>query len=56
MASQSGISYKPITLDTGALFQGLDSSISAFGDKVKKGGVGKMKSGAFKMKGYGSKK
>jgi len=56
MASQSGVSYKPITLDTGALFQNLDSSISAFGDKVKKGGVGKMKSGAFKMKGYGSKK
>lgn len=49
MASQSGVSYKPITLDTGALFQNLDSSISALGDKVKK-------SGAFKMKGYGSKK
>ena len=56
MASQNGVSYKPITLDSGALFQGLDSSISAFGNKVKKGGVGKMKSGAFKMKGYGSKR
>ena len=56
MASQNGVSYKPITLDNAALFQGLDSSISAFGDKVKKGGVGKMKSGAFKMKGYGSKR
>ena len=50
MASQSGISYKPITLDTGALFQGLDSSIKGFGNKVKKGTM------AFKMKGYGSKK
>ena len=56
MASQNGVSYKPITLNTGALFEGLDSSISDFGNKVKKGGVGKMKSGAFKMKGYGSKK
>ena len=56
MASQNGVSYKPITLDNAALFQGLDSSISDFGNKVKKGGVGKMKSGAFKMKGYGSKK
>ena len=50
MASQNGVSYKPITLDNGALFQGLDSSISAFGNKVKKGTM------AFKMKGYGSKK
>ena len=50
MASQNGVSYKPITLDNGALFQGLDSSISAFGNKVKKGTV------SFKMKGYGSKK
>ena len=56
MASQNGVSYKPITLNTGALFEGLDSSISDFGNKVKKGGGGKMKSGAFKMKGYGSKK
>ena len=56
MASQNGVSYKPITLNTGALFEWLDSSISDFGNKVKKGGVGKMKSGAFKMKGYGSKK
>ena len=56
MASQNGVSYKPITLNTGALFEGLDSSISDFGNKVKKGGVGKMKSGAFKMKGYESKK
>jgi len=50
MASQNGVSYKPITLDNGALFQGLDSSISAFGNKVKKGTV------SFKMKGYGSKR
>ena len=50
MASQNGVSYKPITLDSGALFQGLDSSISAFGNKVKKGTT------AFKMKGYGSKR
>jgi hypothetical protein len=50
MASQSGISYKPITLDTGALFQSLDSSIKGLGNKVKKGTV------SFKMKGYGSKK
>lgn len=57
MASQSGVSYKPITLDTGALFQSLDSSIEGFKLGLgKKGGVGKMKSGAFKMKGYGSKK
>jgi len=49
MASQSGISYKPITLDSGALFQSLDSSIKGFGNKVKKGTV------SFKMKGYGSK-
>ena len=56
-ASQNGISYKPITLDSGALFQSLDSSIEGFGLGLgKKGGVGKMKSGAFKMKGYGSKK
>jgi len=57
MASQNGVSYKPITLDNGALFQSLDSSIEGFGLGLgKKGGVGKMKSGAFKMKGYGSKK
>ena len=57
MASQNGVSYKPITLDNGALFQSLDSSIEGFGLGLgKKGGVGKMKSEAFKMKGYGSKK
>lgn len=57
MASQNGVSYKPITLDNGALFQSLDSSIEGFALGLgKKGGVGKMKSGAFKMKGYGSKK
>ena len=57
MASQNGVSYKPITLDNGALFQSLDSSIEGFGLGLgKKGAVGKMKSGAFKMKGYGSKK
>lgn len=60
MASESGVSYKPITLDTGALFQSLDSSIkgfelglggrAGFGNKAKKGTM------AFKMKGYGSKK
>ena len=55
-SEMAATSYKPITLNTGALFEGLDSSISAFANKVKKGGVGKMKSGAFKMKGYGSKK
>ena len=60
MASQNGVSYKPITLDNGALFQSLDSSIegfglglggrAGFGNKAKKGTM------AFKMKGYGSKK
>jgi hypothetical protein len=50
--------YKPITLDTGALFQELDSSVSDFTNKIKKGAVGRMtnKPGAFKMKGYGSKR
>ena len=57
MASQNGVSYKPITLDNGALFQSLDSSIEGFGLGLgKKVGIGKMKSRAFKMKGYGSKK
>jgi len=55
-SEMAAISYKPITLNTGALFEGLDSSISAFANKIKKGGVGRMtnKPGAFKMKGYGS--
>lgn len=55
-SEMAATSYKPITLSTGALFEGLDSSISAFANKIKKGGVGKMinKPGAFKMKGYGS--
>ena len=50
--------FKPIELSTGALFEGLDSSISAFANKIKKGAVGRMtnKPGAFKMKGYGSKR
>jgi len=57
-SEMAAISYKPITLSTGSLFEGLDSSISDFGNKVKKGGVGKMtnKPGGFKLKGYGSKK
>lgn len=57
-SEMAATSNKPITLSTGALFEGLDSSISAFANKVKKGGVGKMtnKPGAFKMKGYGSRK
>lgn len=57
-SEMAATSYKPITLNTGALFEGLDSSISAFGNKVKKGGVGKMinKPGAFKLKGYGSRR
>jgi hypothetical protein len=55
-SEMAATSYKPITLSTGALFEGLDSSISAFANKVKKGGVGKMtnKPGSFKMKGYRS--
>lgn len=55
-SEMAATSYKPITLSTGALFEGLDSSISAFANKVKKGAVGRMtnKPGAFKMKGYGS--
>ena len=57
-SEMAATSYKPITLGTGALFEGLDSSISAFANKVKKGGVGKMtnKPGAFKLKGYGSRR
>ena len=57
-SEMAATSYKPITLNTGALFEGLDSSISAFANKVKKGGVGKMtnKPGAFKLKGYGSRR
>ena len=57
-SEMAATSYKPITLNTGALFEGLDSSISAFANKIKKGGVGKMtnKPGAFKLKGYGSRR
>jgi len=49
---------KPIILSTGALFEGLQSAGSTFANKIKKDGVGKMtnKPGAFKMKGYGSKR
>ena len=55
-SEMAATSFKPIALSTSALFEGLDSSISAFANKTKKGGVGKMtnKPGAFKMKGYGS--
>ena len=57
-SEMAAAAYKPIILSTGALFEGLQSVGSTFANKIKKDGVGKMtnKPGAFKMKGYGSKR